>query len=310
MTQIKLKLPQKHTSKKILDFSPRLFCYCLLTVLAFEFLYPFFYMIATSFKSYEDIQNISVFWVPTGFNWKNFTLAADAMNFGYGIKNSIAVTLLATIGHIISCSLIGYGFARYDFPFRNVLFIGVVLSTVIPVQTLLVSQYMVYGKLKILETILPLVLPCFFGFGLRGGVYIFLFRQFFIRFPSSLEEAAQIDGCGRFKTFWRIAFPSAKAPTMVALVLSMVWHWNDYYEPKIYLTGGPKTQMLTQSLPNLYTLLQEKHGEAEEIIELATLYHEGVIMAATAIAFLPILIAFIFLQRQFMQGIERSGLVE
>lgn len=296
-------------SKKAIGLFPRVCIYCLLTVISFEFLFPFLYMLVTSLQSYEDLQNIAVYWVPTRLNFENFKYAAEALNLKYGMINSIIVAVVATIAHVFSCSMIGYGFARYEFPFKNILFTGVILSTIIPIQATIISQYIVYGNLKILETLLPLILPCFFGFGLRGGVYIFLFRQFFMRFPTSLEEAALLDGCGRHKTFWRIAFPSAKPPILVAIVLSAVWHWNDYYEPKVYLTGGPKTQMLTQSLPNLYSLLKSS-GITEDTEDLVTIFHEGVIMAATAIAFIPLLIMFAFLQKHFMEGVERSGLVE
>ena len=282
-------------SKKAIGLFPRVCIYCLLTVISFEFLFPFLYMLVTSLQSYEDLQNIAVYWA--------------CYCRKYGMINSIIVAVVATIAHVFSCSMIGYGFARYEFPFKNILFTGVILSTIIPIQATIISQYIVYGNLKILETLLPLILPCFFGFGLRGGVYIFLFRQFFMRFPTSLEEAALLDGCGRHKTFWRIAFPSAKPPILVAIVLSAVWHWNDYYEPKVYLTGGPKTQMLTQSLPNLYSLLKSS-GITEDTEDLVTIFHEGVIMAATAIAFIPLLIMFAFLQKHFMEGVERSGLVE
>lgn len=295
--------------KRITTVFPRFCCYCLLTVIAFEFVFPYLYMFVTSLKGYDDLQNLAVYWIPTKLHFENFSIAANALNIRYGMVNSILVSVLATVGHVLSCSMIGYGFARYEFPFKNILFVGVLLSTIIPVQATLISQYMVYSKLKILETLLPLILPCFFGFGLRGGVYIFLFRQFFLRFPASLEEAALLDGCGRQKTFWTIAFPSAKSPMLVAIVMSIVWHWNDYYEPKTYLTGGPKTQLLTQSLPDLYALLNESQL-TESTLSLVEIYHEGVIMAATAIAFVPILIMFAFLQKQFMEGVERSGLVE
>ncbi len=297
----------KRTGKALL----RLATYILLIDLSFVFVYPFLYMLSTSLKNYEDLHNLMVAWIPTALNWENYQLAAEAMALKETVFHSVLVTGLATVGHLISCAFIGYGFARFDFPFKNFFFFGVILSATIPIQVMIVPLYIIYYNMGMLNTFLPLILPTFVGFGLRGGIFVYLFRQFFYGFPATLEEAARIDGCGRIRSFFRIALPSAGPTIVVTTVLSLVWHWNDYYEPSVYLTGGSKTALVTQMLPNLYATISGMISQTGELsqMELMTLYHEGVVMAATAIAIAPLLIAYAFLQKKFMASIELTGLV-
>ena len=305
--QIKGRMREWHMGSRIL----RIICYILLIDMVFVFLYPFFYMLVTSVKSYDDITNLAVKWIPSGINIVNYKLAAEALRLNTSFFNSVMVTSLAMLGHLLTCSFIGYGFARFRFPFKKILFFGVILSIIIPIQTLIIPLNKLYTVFGMVDTFLPLIIPTFFGFGLRGGLFIFLFCQYFIRFPSSLEEAALIDGCGRVRSFFKIALPSAGSIIVVCLVLSMVWHWNDYFEPAIYLSANANTALLPQMLPEMYNIIQSM-GTAmnEQQMNLKFLYHEGVAMAGTVISMIPLLVVYSFLQRKFMEGVERSGLVE
>ncbi|MBE6788401.1 MAG: carbohydrate ABC transporter permease [Ruminococcaceae bacterium] len=312
----KLKLPSKEAVMRVYKKSPvslgDLFVYVMLILLAFVFLYPFAHMIVTSFKSYSDIINATVKWIPKSPTLQNFKIAAMAMRLDQTVINSLVVTVLATIGHVFACSYIAYGFARYKFPLRGVFFALVVLSILMPVQVIIIPLYMTYSQFNMIGTYLPLIIPCFFGFGLKGGLFVFLYRQYFLGIPKSLEEAASIDGCGPLKTFFRIAFPSAGSTTIVCIVLSMVWHWNDYFEPQLYLTQ-PESMLLPQIVDSLKALIAAMQnaimqGNSEFSGMDATLYHNGTVMAGTVISMLPPIIAYMFLQRKFMEGIERSGL--
>jgi len=210
--------------------------YLLLLGLAFVFIYPFIYMIVTSLKSDADLNSLSVQWIPTELKFENYFVAIDILKAGRYLKNSLFVTVVASIGHIISCSFIGYGFARFHFPFKKLLFGCVILAFIVPVQTLIIPMYLTYSNLGWLDSYLPLIVPTFFGFGLKGALYVFLFRQFYLTLPRDLENAARIDGCGFLMTYWKIVFPLAQSTLMVALVLSVVWHWNDFYEPAIFVS--------------------------------------------------------------------------
>ena len=276
--------------------------YLLLINLAFVFMYPFIDMIVTSFKSHEDLLDITVKWLPNKLMFENYKIALNALSYKSYFINSLIVTTLATIGHTIACSFTGYGFARYKFPGRDILFGVVIFSIIVPVQVLIFPLYMQYSKLGWLNTYLPLTVPTFLGFGLRGGLFIFLFRQFFMGLPYEIEEAARIDGCGALKIYWKIILPMAKSSILVSTVLSIVWHWNDYFEPSMYLTR-PAMGLLPSRLPILYGMLT-----AEQVVDGDLIFNEAIILAATFLVIVPILIAYAFLQKEFMEGVERSGL--
>lgn len=287
-----------------------IFIYVLLFGLAFVFLYPYLYMLTTSFKSYNDLINSTVKWFPKEFAPENYRLAAQALDFVHSGLNTIFVAGVSTIGHVFVCSFVAYGFARFQFVGRNILFAVVILSIVVPVQTLIVPQYITWVNLNVADSYWPIILPTFLGYGLRGGLFIFLFNQQFIKLPRVLEEAAEIDGCGPIRTFFRIALPTAGATIVVCAVLSVVWHWNEFFESSIYISRQSEW-LLPQSLPSMYSLIQSlATAEQPWMMEMQFTYHEGVVMAGTALATLPLLIFYMFMQRKFMASIERSGIVE
>ncbi len=319
-----IKMPKKDDFLKIYKKSPikmyDLFVYIMLILMAFVFLYPFMYMVVTSVKSYNDLINVTVKWIPKEFTFDSYKTAIGVMRLENTFFNSVLVTALSTVGHVFVCSFVAYGFARYNFPFKGVLFAVVILSILVPVQVLIIPQFITWGKMaftigdftfKTIGTYIPLIMPTFFGFGLKGGLFIFLYRQYFLGIPKSLEEAASIDGCGPIKTFFRIAFPSAGATTIVCLVLSLVWHWSDYYEPSLYLSQYDM-MLLPQIVESIKDLILIAWGEMQQgggadVDQLMT-FHDGVSMAGTVISLIPPMIAYLFLQRKFMEGVERSGL--
>lgn len=287
--------------------------YVLLIGLTFVFIYPFLFMIVTSLKSNADLSNFAVQWIPTELKIENYSIAWDLLHFKDYFKNSFTVTAVASIGHIFACSFIGYGFARFNFPGKKLLFSLVILALIVPVQTIIIPLYLTYSKFDWLNSYLPLLVPTFFGFGLRGALYIFLFRQFYLTIPKDLENAALIDGCGFLKTYWRVVFPLAKSTIVVALVLSVVWHWNDFYEPSLYISKAS----LGFLPPRINSIISIVNAPPEHLFDLlASLGLEGgedtlnnaVVMAGTTLISAPVLIFFAFAQRQFMQGIERTGI--
>lgn len=283
--------------------------YIILIDLAFVFLYPFIYMLVTSLKSYNDITDITVKWYPRELSPQNWKTAFETLNFSRTFFNSLFVSLLSTLGHLLSCSFVAYGFARYRFPLKKLMFFGVLLTIVVPVQSIIIPQYRLYVQLGI-EGYWALILPTFLGFGLRGGLFIFLFRQFFLRLPTALEEAAEIDGTNPFGTFLRIILPSSGPIMLVCFVLSMVWHWNDYYEPSLYLTNSDQW-LLPQALPAMYNLIKEmSQTTSSDTVALRLMYHDGVVMAGTAIAVLPLLVLYLCVQNKFVESIDRTGIVE
>lgn len=305
MIPLKDRLTKKLAKKIIIS----ILIYLVLFDLAFVFLYPFITMIIDAFKSEADLLNSTIKWIPTKLEWENFKIAFEGLQYTKFLKNSLIVTALTTVGHVFVASFIGYGLARYKFAGRGLIFGGVILSMLVPTQVLIFPLYQTYGSWSWLDTFLPLIVPCFLGFGLRGGFYIFLFRQFFMGLPWEIEEAARIDGCGAFKTFFKIMRPMSRSSILVCTVLSIVWHWNDYFEPNIYLNQSPELLLLPARLPSMYEALNALSSEAEGI-EMASdvVINQAICMASTFIVILPLLIAYMFVQKQFMEGVERSGL--
>jgi len=288
----------------------KLAIYILLFDLAFVFLFPFLYIVVTSLKTNADLLDITVNWVPRVLKFENYVIAFRALDYMTFFKNSALVTAVATTGHLLACSFVGYGFARYEFPLKKTLFFIVILAFIVPVQTLIVPTYMIFANLGWLNTYLPILVPTFFGLGLKGALFIFIFRQFYLGIPKELENAAKVDGCGFMRTYWFIILPVARSVFLVALVLSLVWHWNDFYEPSIYMSL-PQYSMLPTKLYSLAAMVEDPPKELFSLMKLGedeNRINNAVLMAGTFLVIIPLLVSFAFLQRKFMQGIERTGL--
>lgn len=287
----------------------RIMLYIVMLGVAFVFIYPFLYMIVTSLMTNDDLNNFSVTWIPRSLNFTNYKLASQIISYFNNVKNSLLITVLATLGQLISCSMAGYGMARFKNKGNSVIFVVMILAILVPAQTIIVPEYLVYSNLGWLNTYMPLIIPSWLGYGLNGALYIFVFRQFYLGFPKSVEEAAKVDGCGFLKVFFKIVFPVSKSSYVVVLVLGMVFHWNNSFEPAMFISDKTM-QTLPSGLGNIvYTLtlppevMQNSFG-----INSENALNNAVLMAGTFLVVLPILIAFCFLQRLFIQGIEHTGL--
>lgn len=284
--------------------------YFLLATLSFVFLYPFIKMITQSLMTDDDLINITVKWLPSEVTWSNYDVAFRKLQFKTYVWNSVKVALVATLGHVFSCAMTGYAFARYQFRGKGLLFAFVILSMIVPVQTVIIPQYMQYSNWGWINSpyYLPILVPTFFGFGLSGGFFIFLFRQFFLGLPYEMEEAARVDGCGPIRTYLRIMLPMSQSSLLVCSVLSLVWHWNDYFEPGVYITDV-WLKMLPNRLPSLYAELNKEQHTMIQVNDIeGIMFNEAMLMAATFLCIVPILVLYLILQRRFMEGVERSGL--
>lgn len=273
--------------------------YFILTVFVFVFVYPFLTMLLNSFKYDFELRDLTKQWVLTRLNFQNYSDAAKHLNYMHSLLNTLLVVVGSTAGHILSCSFIAYGFARFNFRGKTVMFMLVILTMIIPAQLLMMPLYIQFAKLSWIGSFAPIIVPTWFGFGLNGALFIFLFRQQLRSLPVSYEEAAKIEGCGSMRIYWSIIFPMLRGTMLVAGILSAIWHWNDYFEPSAYLTGS--RQLLTQMLSNLnsYVAAQESGaGIAVSPIQLA----------ACVLVILPLLILYLVFQRQFIKSVDLSGL--
>ena len=289
---------------KIKNISTKLIVYALLIDIAFIYLYPYLYILTTSLMSSDDLVDALVQWIPRGFAIGNYVTSFQMMEYPKYFINTSMLALVPTLGHVVSCSLAGYSFARFKYPGKEILFILAIFTLIIPPQTIIIPQAMQYARFNWMDTYFPLILPAFFGMGLKGALYIFIFRQYFRTLPSNLEDAARIDGCGNLRAFVYVILPVSKAPVMVVSVLSIVWRWNDYFEPMVYLYTREKF-----SLPMILSGLWSAYDTFTGGAALSSFYWP-LIIASCMLMLLPPLIFYIIIQRGFVQGIERVGLVE
>lgn len=247
---------------------------------------PFIWMILTSLKTLGESTLIPPVILPKKLNWANYADAVSTLPFAKFYMNTIISTIAKTIGQVIFCSMAAYAFARIEFPGRDFIFMIVLSVLMVPGQIFLLPQYMIIQKMGLLNTIPALILP-----GLFSAFGTFLLRQFFMTLPKELEEAAMLDGCNHFKTYWSIMMPLAK-PGMTALaIFTALWSWNDLMWPLIVNTS-PDKMTLSAGLASL----QGQH-----------LTNYPVLMAGSVLAIWPMIILFIIFQKSFVEGIAMSG---
>lgn len=286
------------------------FYYLVILSLTFVFLYPLLYMVSKSMMQVTDVADATVQWLPKKISFGNYFLAWDSLKFWAGFANSTIISFGSAVLQILNCSLIGYGFARYRFPGYAVCFVLLLFTFLVPPQTIVVPLYLFFSDLGWINTHLPFVVPSMFGHGLKGALFVLIFIQFYRGMPKVLEEAARIDGAGAFRTYWKIMFPIAKPAMLIVFLFSVVWHWNDSFEPNTYLTT-PDFYNLSQRLAMFYG----SNNQAAETMSQMTSGSIGMaptglnqVMAACILTILPILILYLFVQRHFVESVERSGI--
>ncbi|MGD6958585.1 carbohydrate ABC transporter permease [Rossellomorea aquimaris] len=249
-------------------------------------LFPFIWMILTSLKTYAESIQVPPVMIPEDFQWKNYQEVFTLLPFFKFMMNTFIITVLRTAGQLFLCSLAAYAFARIVFPGRNLLFVLALSVLMVPGQVFLLPQYMIMVKLGWLNTLQAVVVP-----GLFSAFGTFLLRQFFMGLPKELEEAARLDGCNHFQIYWRIMLPLAK-PGLIALgIFTILWSWNELMWPMI-VNSSPEAMTLAVGLSSL----QGQYGTNYPIL-----------MAGSFLAVLPMLILFIILQKQFIEGIAITG---
>jgi multiple sugar transport system permease protein len=269
--------------------------YAALLVLAASFMLPFAWMFSSALKDEPQIFTVPPIWFPNPALWNNFYDAWTTLDFTHWLFNTIArYAVPATIGTVLSCSIVAYGFARLQWRMRD-LFFGICLATMmVPGQVTLVPLFIVFKLLGWVNTFKPLVVPSFFG----GAFDIFLLRQFFLTLPTELSDAARIDGANEAGILFRIVLPLAKPALTVVALFRFMGAWNDYFGPLVYLN--------TEDQWTLARGLERLRGSVYEVGYSRMAY--PYLMAVSAIITLPILVAFFFAQRTFIEGISLTGI--
>ena len=298
-----------------------LFRIAILGGLSFILLYPVIFMLTFSIRSPIDLENPMIVWVPQTLVWDNLYRAAHYLNFSSTFSSSVQVGLVSSLIQIVSCAMVGYGMARFDFKMKKYVLAAVMITILVPPQIVIAPTYLYYsffdffglGRLIGLITGTPLsinlinnpllfYLLAAFGVGIRSGLFIFIFMQFFKGMPKELEEAAYVDGSGVFRTFVRIMVPNAIPAIVTVFLFSVVFYWNDYFYSAMYIPKYPTMSVaLALMSQNLYGAMY--NGQLTKL-ELST-----ILQAGSLLAILPPLIIYIIFQRYFTESIERTGIV-
>ncbi len=266
----------------------RVLKYLILGIIALFMLLPLIWMISSSLKLRPQIFVYPPVIIPNPVDWQNYIEAWMAYPFGLYAFNSLKVATLGVIGQIIVCSMGGYGFARFDFPLKNVLFGMLLAVMMVPGIVNLIPQFILFHRIGLLDTHWTLILPM----ALANTFGTFLFRQFMITIPKDLEDAARIDGASAFAIYWRIMLPLAKPAIAVLATFTFIASWNQLTEPVIFLQSQEKFTMTV--------------GLAFFRTEIGTAW--DLLMAGSIIALLPAFVIFLFTQKYFVQGITMTGL--
>lgn len=257
----------------------------------FLMMVPFFWLLSSSLKQPHEIFRLPPVFIPETFRWENYREVLVDQPFLRLVRNTLIVTLPATLGQVVTASMAAYGFARLRFPGKDAVF-GVVLATImLPYAVTLIPVYLLFKQLGWLGTFLPLIVPFWFG----GGAFnIFMLRQFFLSIPNELEEASLIDGASYPTIFARIVLPLSVPALVVVTIFSFLHHWNDFLAPLIYLNNI-----------NLWTVAIGILGLKGALGSRDTTH---LMMAMSTLMLLPIVGIFFVAQRAFIQGIVLTGL--
>lgn len=312
-----LKDPAKNfrRKRKFQSFLMTFFRTVLLVGLCFVILFPTIQQILMALRAPEDTNNPAVIWIPENWSVVNIKIAAIVLDYRHALVNTFKLSAIAMVLSMASTALAGYAFARLSFKGSGILFGLVLLTIIIPPQALSLSQYLYFRNLGLIGKEGSIYLMSGLGMGIRSGIFIYIFRSFFRGLPKELEESAQIDGAGVFRIFWNVMLPNARGALVTVGLFAFVWQWNDAYYVKIFEVSTERFPLLTMQLinaaENVYAALFYTGGLSligqdvwENPVFLALISNVSALLMM-----LPLLIMYLFVQKQFVESIERTGIV-
>ncbi len=291
--------------KRFKGFIIALVRYIFIIGICFIVLYPLLIKISLAFMAEQDLYDPTVNYIPKNFTLLNIKRVMDYMNYWPSFAQTLVISLSSALLQMMSCILTGYGLARYQFRGNKLVFFLVLLTLVVPPQTLYVPLYLQYRTLGLIDNIAPFLILSGTCMGLKNGLYIYITRQFFKNMPKELEESAFIDGAGTATTFFRIMLPGASAAMLVIFVLSFVWQWTDVFYSSMFLN---KINVLSKELVGLgYFLIRQIYTGSGSGISMA---YQGILDATGLLLMIaPLIIVYVFIQRRFIESVERTGIV-
>jgi multiple sugar transport system permease protein len=264
----------------------------ILIVVSLTFFIPIIWMLITSLKDNTQIFTYPPIIIPNPAHWQNYPQALNVSNFGRYFFNTVFLSFWIILGNLVSCSLVAYGFSRLEWKGRDVVFIIVLATLILPDQVTLVPLFIIFKKLNLVgggyKGYLPLILPAWFG----RAYFIFMMRQFFLGIPKEFSDAARIDGCSDLGILWRIMIPLSKPALIAVSLFSLIGVWSDFLNPLVYIRE-PAYYTISVGLSNFQNRYMTQWNQ---------------LMAASAMMVVPVLIIFLIAQKQFVQGISLTGL--
>jgi ABC-type glycerol-3-phosphate transport system permease component len=271
--------------------SSSILTYALLLAGSILMLIPFVFLVSASLKTEAEVSSGSLKVLPDAAQWSNYprALAADRMNFYPALANTVVVTTLCVLGQVISCSLVGFGFARFKFRGRGVMFMIMLSTMMLPAQVTMIPVFVLFRGLGWIDTLLPLIVPAWFA----SPFFVFMFRQFFAQIPEELMEAARIDGASNWTIYWRLMLPLCGPVVAIVSIYTFLATWNDFLGPLIYL-NSPEHRTLALAL----NAFNGQYGVSDAHL----------LMAASVVTMLPCIILFFAAQRYFVESVAMTGL--
>ncbi len=303
--------------KRVFECVWPFFRFFVLLGLGFVIMYPIIFMVSHAFRDPGDMNDPTVMWLPRNYTLSVMKDTAQVMDYWETLKTTLFINIGCSLVSVLSCSITGYGFARFKFKGKGFLFAIVVLMILVPTQIVMMPQYEIFRfwfapivkaingtERGLIDNALVMYLPALTANGIRAGLFILIFRQFFKGLPKELEDAAYLDGCGPLRTFVQIMVPNAASSFLTVFLFSVVWYWNDYYVSSVFFNNN---QTIALMLKNLSTQLSQKlfaTSTTPDVRQIIVWLEAGCLLSIT-----PILVMYVCLQKYFTEGIERSGLV-
>ena len=319
MNELKVLFSDEDQKKALLvsvkNFLVNVVRFAILVGVSYVILSPIIGMVVNSISSDRDAYNPMVYILPQFPTLDRYKLVIERLDYFSTMAKDLLYTVSLMAIQILVCSMVGYGFARFDFPFKKFLFACVVIMIVIPSHTILLPLYMtfktfdplgictaIFGKpVNLMGSPVPMYIMTFLGCGLRSGLYIYIFNQFFRGLPKEIEEAAFVDGAGVWYTYFRIMLVNAMPSVITVAVFSLVWQFNDMFYSKLFLISDDIV------ISNKISSLQATIANQDQILDITI--QELYLDAGIILVILPIVLVYILLQRHFIEGVERSGIV-
>ncbi len=280
-----------------------LFRYIFFLSLSYVLLYPFIYVVVNSFMGITDSFDATVTWVPKEPTITHFGKALTVFDVGNSLPRTLIYEMVTALIQFITCAVAAYGMARFKFKGQALLSGLMILNILVPAMMIIVPTYAQFSTFNIIDTPWAFYLPGIAGVGLKGGLYIYIYSQFFKGLPKELEEAAWIDGAGPWKTFLTIVLPSSGSAMITVLLFSIIWHWNDYFLAQMYLSE-PTFSVAIKSFSQ--TSVVAALGVTGDI---ASRMEVQILLSGCLMFLLPMIIFYIFIQRKFVASIATSGIV-